>query len=393
MAIFQGLYRFFVHLLDNFVNAEQFWKEFFESSANVSLAGYEELNAEEAQQQQLTQDERHQNQSAEASQVTADEYSATMEYDLNTEMRTPPRQSKNMDEEVYMSANMTGVDDDDSSFVAYAQQRQDPNPRQQQQRQQRQQPQTNRNGHDISRFKYEDEEELEIEATLAGATQFMKSLNLDNQSTPRTILADRSDIVNGGAAQNGMQWADMVSPFEEMRTELKATTNATFDSTNSLSIPQVNGVYDDDLSLSPPKAGTKVTSSSSAPRTPNRYSRPANSTIDEEDSAAFHTPESSPFSPYAGMRAPNSASNYNKTYIGGSQQKNVLLHRVLDRKWGIQATPKQPSKQQLRSSQLATPKNNARAKSYQARFDSSPMDSPPAVTQLTSNIFSSPERD
>ncbi|KAK7205663.1 DASH complex subunit Ask1-domain-containing protein [Myxozyma melibiosi] len=395
--------------------SSKFWKEFFESSANVSLAGYEELNTEDGQQ---AQPDQYQNQTAEASQIDTDEYSATMDYDYNTEVKTPGQNyDGERDEDISSAGNMTGVDDDESSFVAYV------GTQQQQQQQQRQQQQSRapnpapeaRSG--IARFKYDDEEELEIEATLAGATQFIKSLNLDSQSTPRAVLAERSNIVNASEApgahpssraQNagGMQWADMVSPFEEMRSELKGIThaNGSFDSTNSIiPVPQVTsyGEDEDDLSLSPPKQSitTSIPNKTAAlPRTPNRYaSRPANSTIDEEDSAAFHTPESSPFSPYAGMRAPGSVTNYNRTYTGGNQQQNVLLHRVLDRKWGIQATPKQPKlpshRQAAQLAKLATPKNNHRAMDYQTRFDSSPMDSPPAVAHLNSNIFSSPDKD
>ncbi|KAJ8096848.1 DASH complex subunit Ask1-domain-containing protein [Lipomyces tetrasporus] len=360
--------------------SSKFWKEFFESSANVSLAGYEELNAEEETVNDVDQ-----------SQAT--EYSATMDYDYShAGMQTPREAAKSAQESQQADASIGVTDDmDDSSFVTYVNNKySNVKSKREESRQQA-----------FPLSKYEDvEDDIETERSIAGTAQFMKSLNLDDQSTPRVVLGDRSDILNGiderqttKSQPHTMQWADMVSPFEEMRSELKARHIGSFESSTSISLPQgLQNNYDrDDQSLEPPLPTTQIQSSSfTEPRTPGRqhlYRRPENSTIDEESASILRTPESSPFSPFVGANRPRS--------YGG--QQSVLLHRVLDKKWGIQVTPKGPSpskRAQLarhgrQASAMATPKNAPI--SYASRFSSSPLDSPP-VPHINSTIFSSPER-
>ncbi|KAK9373067.1 DASH complex subunit Ask1-domain-containing protein [Lipomyces chichibuensis] len=361
--------------------ASKFWKEFFESSANVSLAGYEELNTEET--------------ANEIEQSRATEYSATMDYDYShAEMQTPREITKPVQESQQADIS-NGVTDDmgDSSFVTYVNNKYNnmkSNPEE-----------SRRQG--FSKYKYEDgeDEDLETERSIAGTAKFMKTLNLDDQSTPRVVLGNRSDILNGIGERettrtqpHNMQWADMVSPFEEMRTELKARRTGSFETSNSISLPQ--GLHNDfdqeDQTSELPQPNTQVQSSSfTEVRTPGRrhvYRQPENSTIDEESASVLRTPESSPFSPFVGSNRPRS--------YGG--QQSVLLHRVLDKKWGIQVTPNRPSSSSKRpqlprhgrtASGMATPRNAPT--SYAAMFSSSPLDSPP-VPHINSNIFSSPER-
>ncbi|KAK9465190.1 DASH complex subunit Ask1-domain-containing protein [Lipomyces arxii] len=327
--------------------SSKFWKEFFESSANVSLAGYEELNTE---LEETTE--------AEASRAT--EYSNTMDYDYQHNDVQTPREKQHVDQS-YVDAT------EDSSFAVYTGQQDSrairPGPR--------------------SALDF-DEEDLEDERNITVTAQFIKTLQLDDQSTPRVVLGDRSDVING----NQMQWADMASPFDDMRTELKSQPVGTFDTSNSMSLPNISTTYDKNDVSSPP-----LPHGIGEPRTPGRqhgYRRPDNSTIDEVSNSLVVTPESSPFSPFAGTSRPRSN--------GG--QHSVLLHRVLNKQWGIQATPKAPSpsrRPQLPhgSSKLAmgttTPKNVP--SNYMAQFSSSPLDSPPVTHQINSTIFSSPERD
>ncbi|KAK9352150.1 DASH complex subunit Ask1-domain-containing protein [Lipomyces doorenjongii] len=360
--------------------SSKFWKEFFESSANVSLAGYEELNTEET--------------ANEIEQSRATEYSATLDYDYShADIQTPREVTKSVRESQQADISIGVTDDmDDSSFVTYVNNKYTKvksNPEE-----------PRRQGY--SKYKYEDgeDEDLETERSIAGTAKFMKSLNLDDQSTPRVVLGNRSDILNGideretaRTQPHTMQWADMVSPFEEMRSELKTRHTGSFETSNSISLPQdLHNDYDqEDQTPELPQPNTQIQSSGfTEVRTPGRphvYRQPENSTIDEESASVLRTPESSPFSPFVGPNRPRS--------YGG--QQSVLLHRVLDKKWGIQVTPNRPSsskRSQLprygrTASGMATPRNAHT--SYAARFSSSPLDSPP-VPHINSNIFSSPER-
>ncbi|KAK9368120.1 DASH complex subunit Ask1-domain-containing protein [Lipomyces kononenkoae] len=361
--------------------SSKFWKEFFEASANVSLAGYEELNNDEP--------------ANDIEQSQATEYSATMDYDYSHADIQSPRESTKAVQERRQADISAGVTDDmdDSSFVTYV------NNKYNQVQSKLDEP---RRQQEFSKYKYEDgeDDDLETERSIA----FMKSLHLDDQSTPRGV-GYRSDIMNDIDERekktkkhpNAMPWADMVSPYEEMRTELKSRHTESFDTSNSISLrPDLHNNYDreeDQTSeLSQPNTQPQLSSRFAEARTPERprvnRQQENNSTIDGEGSFVLRTPESSPFSPFVG-------SSRRRPYGG---QQSVLLHRVLDKKWGIQVTPNRPSapkasqlpKYGRPAGNVTTPANNAPT-SYASRFSSSPLDSPP-VPHINSTIFSSPER-
>ncbi|KAK9478274.1 DASH complex subunit Ask1-domain-containing protein [Lipomyces japonicus] len=379
--------------------SSKFWKEFFESSANVSLAGYEELNSEldDAQDGPELENE-HEQSEIEPSRVT--EVSATMDYDyhhVDNLVNGHNYNNNNNNNSAHAARQFaTGDDYDDSSFSSYVQGAPSLSSTH------RPAAINNDNTRDFSKYKFDDDDDLETEKTISGTANFIKSLNLGDQSTPRAraqlhhgeISQQHSSVtVNANA---DLPWASMVSPFEELRSELTTgNTNHDFDTSNSLSIPQFANDFDpDDLSPAPPirpfprNSATAAGNSGVAPRTPGRaYHGPQNSTIDEEDTASImRTPESSPFSPFVGSaRRPAQGNN------------NVLLHRVLDKKWTVHATPKcyQSSPRRTLPNRLpsrdvtTTPKNAPI--NYASKFSSSPLDSPP-VSNLNSVIFSSPER-
>ncbi|KAK9237742.1 DASH complex subunit Ask1-domain-containing protein [Lipomyces kononenkoae] len=355
--------------------SSKFWKEFFESSANVSLAGYEELNNEEP--------------ANDIEQSQATEYSATMDYDYShADMQTPRETTRAVQEPQQVNISVGVTDDmDDSSFVTYVNNKYN--------HVQSKLDEPRREG--FSKYKYEDgEDDLETERSIA----FMKSLHLDDQSTPRGVDY-RSDIMNDtGDREKGkktqphaMQWANMVSPYEEMRSELENRQIDSFETSDSISLrPDFRNNYakeDQTSELSQPNAQPQLSRLTEA-RTPERRHvnrQQENSTSDGNSSFVLRTPESSPFSPFVGSNRP-------RPYGG---QQSVLLHRVLDKKWGIQVTPKRPSPSKASqlpkygrpAGNMATPANAPT--NYASRFSSSPLDSPP-VPHINSTIFSSPER-
>lgn len=139
-------------------------------------------------------------------------------------------------------------------------------------------------------------------------------------------------------------FAQYPSPYEALKREVHATTNTT---------------------NAPPS-----TISSELPSTPGKQTLPDMSL----------TPTSSPFAPPTSAFRPSS-----------QQRKDLLLHRVLDKNYRLQATPHAQPRLPHRTDPTAqTPKANS---GNRQRDSTSPMSSPPIpAPELHSEIFDSPQR-
>lgn len=164
----------------------------------------------------------------------------------------------------------------------------------------------------------------------------MESLSVSSsQATPRATATKTK----------APTFAQYPSPYEKLKREVHGTTNDAAPSTTSSDLPS----------------------------TPGKQKIPDMSI----------TPTSSPFAP------PTSAFNPST-----AQRKDMLLHRVLDKNYRLQATPHAQPRSTYRSTTTARPTNQTpRASRSKYRESTSPMSSPPIpVPELHSEIFSSPQR-
>ncbi len=135
------------------------------------------------------------------------------------------------------------------------------------------------------------------------------------------------------------------SPYEALKREVHATTTTT----------------------APPS-----TISSELPSTPGKQTLPD----------ASLTPTSSPFAPPTSAFRPST-----------QQRKDLLLHRVLDKNYRLQATPHAAQPRLPHRPNLATQTTPKANRADRHRDSTSPMSSPPIpAPQLHSEIFDSPER-
>ena len=267
----------------NVWEGSRFWKQFFESSANVSLSGYEEGNHPVDSGQDET-----------ASYT--DETYTTDDHTITTQ--------------AYSEGNEEGVQSPSTSELQAAT------------------PTARSLAHNQN-----DEDELDLS---------MLSVD-DATSTPKA---------RGKAPSKQTEaFADYPSPYEEMRRNYTMTKNE----------------YDDN--------------DEEAPSTPT-----------QQTAAISVTPESSPFQAPA-----SSAPAAPSTARRGNNKNDVLLHRVLDKTYRVQATPHtgrryaNPSAtkpKQSRQAATATPRTTSRRN----LLDSSPMTPGLQAPQLHSEIFSSPIR-
>ncbi|KAI9868806.1 MAG: DASH complex subunit ask1 [Trichoglossum hirsutum] len=245
----------------------KFWKQFFESSANVALSSYAELAADAGDGTQETEED-----------TTHATTTTTAEHDEDGE-----------DDDIY----------GDRSHAS-----------------------TGTGG----------ERHEETNATYTVTTEgdsLLDSPSLSgSHSTPRTGAPAKHTTT-----QQTMMYADYPSPYEALKR---------------------------DLNLSPSSLPPQP-----APSTPPRSSQRNRRLPDM-------TMHSSPFAPHPpGSTSKPSASEANPN-------TNILLHRVLDKNYRLQATPLKQ-----------TPRHNRQPT---LPLDSSPLDSSPEAPQLHSEIFSSPIR-
>ena len=180
---------------------------------------------------------------------------------------------------------------------------------------------------------------------------------------------------------------------------------ATTPSTSSYNSPQpntpLNQPYPDEETLSPSPVHTTprptrqkrpvATAPYSSPyetlKRETLATSPPESTLPSTPRAAESpAPQSSPFAP------PSTAHNTTRR----TPANDVLLHRVLDKNWRIQATPHSTARLPLRSKSFtdATPKPSTAKKGRGRAKDDYDLDSSPAVPapQLHSEIFDTPAR-
>ncbi|KAH0555894.1 hypothetical protein GP486_006159, partial [Trichoglossum hirsutum] len=241
----------------------KFWKQFFESSANVALSSYAELAADAGDGTQETEED-----------TTHATTTTTAEHDEDGE-----------DDDIYGDRSHASGERHEETDPTYT-------------------------------------------ATTEGDS-LLDSLSLSgSHSTPRSSAPAKHT-----ATQQTMTYADYPSPYEALKR---------------------------DLNLSPSSLPPQP-----APSTPPRSSQ-------RDRRLPDMSMRSSPFSPQPpGTTSKPSAS-------GASPHTNILLHRVLDKNYRLQATPLK---------QL--PRHN---KKPTLPLDSSPLDSSPEAPQLHSEIFSSPLR-
>ncbi|KAH0538785.1 hypothetical protein FGG08_004617 [Glutinoglossum americanum] len=247
----------------------KFWKQFFESSANVALSSYAELAADAgdgAQETSVEDDTTH---------VTEHE------------------------------------DDDDNLYGDH--------PR----------PPTTTSG---------EETDPTYTATTEGDSLLDSPSLSGSHSTPRSVAPTKPTLT--GEPPKPTLYADYPSPYEALKRDLNLSP-----------------------SLLPPQAAPPAT----PPRSNQRDRRLPDMTM-----------HSSPFAPHPlGSTSKPSAADPNPN-------TNILLHRVLDKNYRLQATP-------LKQTPRATA--NSKKPTLPSYLDSSPLDSSPLeAPQLHSEIFSSPVR-
>ncbi|KAI9765357.1 MAG: DASH complex subunit ask1 [Geoglossum simile] len=242
----------------------QFWKQFFESSANVALSSYAELAADAGDGEQETETE----------DATHDSTTAEHEEDDAYGDRSRPA---------------SGGEHSEATEHTY---------------------------------------------TATEGDSLLDSPSLSgSHSTPRATSRSSAKQSAATTGTPPATYADYPSPYEALKRDLNLSPS---------SMPQI------------------------APATPPRINQ-------RDRRLPDMSMQSPPFAPNQG----------NKPSTTDPNATNVLLHRVLDKNYRLQATP---IKQTPRST------NKAKAKSTLPHFSSSPFDSSPEAPQLHSEIFSSPIR-
>lgn len=196
-----------------------------------------------------------------------------------------------------------------------------------------------------------------------------------------------------------------LSGYEEPPADEEATTTEEDDPTSTYNSPQPNTPsnqpYPNENSLSPsPPNSTPRPPRQKQPIATARYSSPYE-TLKRETLAASPSASTLPSTPRA---ADSPAPQYSpfappSTFHRTAQRtpaNDVLLHRVLDKNWRIQATPHSTTRLPQRSKSFtdATPKPSTAKKGRSRAKEEYDLDSSPAVPapQLHSEIFDTPAR-
>lgn len=199
---------------------------------------------------------------------------------------------------------------------------------------------------------------------------------------------------------------------EETTTEDDPTTTGTPLTSTYASPPfpqstPNNQAYDNDDSLSPsPSRTTPRKSKQKQPATIATYSSPYETLKRETlDPNRNDTPTSTlPSTPRAVNRSPGAFSPQSSPFLPPSTShhnahrtpaNDVLLHRVLDKNWRLQATPHSTARLPQRSKSMSERTPKASTATRRQFRDDSDLDSSPAIAapQLHAEIFDTPARN
>ncbi|KAF8465544.1 DASH complex subunit Ask1-domain-containing protein [Kalaharituber pfeilii] len=252
-------------------------------------------------------------------------------------------------------------------------------------------------GGDERTQEYYDEEE---DVTITGSKERSRKHEGDENFQLEDVLDDESMLDLEQSTPKGQRvtkWADIDSPYQKMKKELMASKEPL-----TTQKPRAFQDKDDDILGSspeePPGLPERLQSYSHAPSTPRRGGGPSHRARPRPNPVTKLEDDDLPFRP---------------PQRGTTQNQDPLLHRVFDKNWRVQATPRgksQPSRYRnlpsatpqrrggLFSSHIRTQPAAATSKSTSHPFEdddddlfSSPPDSP-APPELQTQIFDSPIR-